>query len=56
MTPDRGPITRCRVRGCAYLGHFSGYDDLCPSHRDGLHDARPPVPTEIEEATDAATD
>ena len=57
MTPrEQLPISRCRIRACPCLGHFGPYDDLCPLHRDGLHDARPPVPTEIEEVTDAATD
>jgi len=53
--PDRGPIVHCRVKACAYVGYFAHHDHLCPAHRDGLHDARPPVLTEIE-VTDATQD
>lgn len=41
--PDRGPVVRCRIKGCAYVGHFSGYDDRCPSHRDDIY--APRIPT-----------
>ena len=30
---DRGPVTRCRIRGCVVVGHFAGYDGRCPMHR-----------------------
>lgn len=44
MTPDRGPVTRCRIRGCIVLGHFGAFDGRCPLHRGGeWDDPRPPT-------------
>lgn len=31
---DRGPVTRCRIRGCPFLGHFAAYGGRCPMHRE----------------------
>ena len=34
MSPrDLGPVTRCRISGCGYVGHFMPFDRLCPMHR-----------------------
>jgi hypothetical protein len=42
VTPNRGPVHRCAVRGCVFIGHWAE-GGLCPSHRDGYHEpARPP--------------
>ena len=40
---DRGPVTRCSVRGCVFFGHYAGYDGRCPAHRGSeWDDAHPP--------------
>ena len=31
---DRGPVTRCSVRGCPFVGFFAAYSGRCPSHRE----------------------
>lgn len=49
MSPDRGPVTRCRIKGCAFVGFFSGYDLLCPEHRND-DTARHPRPPTLAEA------
>lgn len=39
--PDRGPVARCTVRACPFVGHFAAYEGLCPEHRgEMLADAR----------------
>lgn len=42
MTPNRAPVTRCRIRGCIVVGHFGAHDGRCPMHRSDEYDtARP---------------
>ena len=31
---DRGPVSRCVVRACPFVGHFAAYDGRCPQHRE----------------------
>ena len=45
---DRGPVTRCRIKGCVVVGHFAAYDDRCPMHR-GLEWDTPRKPNLTEQ-------
>jgi hypothetical protein len=45
MTPNRGPVNRCAVRGCVFVGYWPE-GELCPEHRrnpltDGAPTRRP---------------
>ena len=31
---DRGPVTRCSVRGCIVVGFFGAFGGRCPQHRE----------------------
>lgn len=44
MTPNRGPINRCAVRGCPVVGHWPE-GARCPMHAQ----AAPPRPPSLAE-------
>ena len=33
MTPNRGPVNKCSVKGCVWIGHWPA-GGTCPQHRE----------------------
>ena len=45
MTPNRGPVSKCAVKGCPFVGYWPE-GQCCPHHRlphTDKPDARPPT-------------
>lgn len=51
---DRGPVVRCVIPGCPFVGYFTPYADRCPEHRQQT--TRKPTLTEAWETDERMPD